>query len=671
MSPDELKGKLPELGFDIGMRAIKVDDQMAEQIMRRWNANIRAQVQQAVAGAGAARKSETPPPARGEATLPGVVTVRDFALRLGLPVTSVIAELMKNGILASLNERIDFDTASIVAEDLGFTVTREAGTSEIGEETSDRIRELLREEPASSLVARPPIVVVMGHVDHGKTKLLDAIRKTHVMEGEAGGITQHIGAYQATLPKGGSSRVEPARQAGGRGTPNSSGKITFLDTPGHEAFTAMRSRGAKVADVAVLVVAADEGVRPQTKEALAIIQAAKLPLVVAINKIDKPEADPDKVKRELADLGVMIEGWGGTVPAVPVSAKQNKGIAELLEVILLTAELDRERLMTNPARRAVGTVIESHIDKQEGVLATVLVQIGTLHTKDILAVGTTLYGKVKVMRDWAGTAVSEAAPGMPVRVLGFKVAPRVGDIVEIVDSLEGLTRAKPVQVGSERMATVERTQAPETSAAPAKTVNVIVKADVLGSLEAIVVSFEKFRHAEVAVNVVAKGLGNVTEADVLRAEAASAVVYAFHVQTPLPVSLLGRDKNVLVKMTKTIYEVLDDLKERLEKLLAPEIIVTKLGTVKVLAIFRSEREATIVGGVVVDGKIQNGALLTVLRKDVEVGRGKIDSLQANKQDVAEARMGTECGLKVKSKTKVLVGDLLEAYVEERKERKLG
>ncbi|MBI2099249.1 translation initiation factor IF-2 [Candidatus Uhrbacteria bacterium] len=650
VTPEELKAKLPELGFDIGMRAIKVDDRMAAQIIRRWSdfqreAQKRRREETAQKQVAAAAASVS-----GPIKIPAVINVRDFALKLNLPVTRLIQELMKNGILASLNERIDFETASIVAEDMGFKIEREdEKEAEISASAGDAIREAIAKEEKEKLVPRPPVVVVMGHVDHGKTMLLDAIRKTNVVAGEAGGITQHIGAYQAKSK----DRL-----------------LTFVDTPGHEAFTAMRSRGARIADVAVLVVAADDGVQPQTKEAVKIIEAAKIPFVVAINKMDKPEADPERVKRELSELNIIPEEWGGKIPMMSISAKTGKNVAELLDTILIVADLDKEKIVANPAGVALSTVIEAHVDKGEGVVATMLLQNGALRKNDILAVGNVFYGRVRLMRDWNGAEISEALPGMPVRILGFKAAPQVGDIVSVVSDLKGLERAKPVKASEQKMATVERVAKAEEGEKELPTLNLIIRADVLGSLEAVVVSFEKFKHPDVAVNVVGKGLGNITEADITNAEATGALVLGFNVQVQPQVADLASEKNVQVRTYKIIYDLLNNVRDELEKLLPPEVIRTELGRADVLAIFRSEREFTIAGGAVTDGKILMNSRARILRGDESMGEGMVAELQSGKRATGEIRAGQEFGIKVKAKTPLQVGDKLEFYTEERKARKI-
>lgn len=690
MHPEELKRTLPELGFDIGMRAIKVDDRTARKIVEQWPILKREieRKKKLAKDAKAAEEIKQVASAAAPIDIPGVITVRDFALRLGLPVSKVIGELMKNGILAALNERIDYDTASIVAEDMGFSVVREEGQSsqssdQVIQSVDDKVKAILEAEEKGNLSARPPVVVVLGHVDHGKTKLLDAIRKTNVVEGEAGGITQHIGAYQVEVrpkdePKSRAQRGVPSSEilrgaypeAARRAQNDRTKKITFIDTPGHEAFTAMRSRGARVADIAVLVVAADDGVQPQTKEAIKIIQAAKLPFVVALNKIDKSDANADKVKRELSDAGVLPDDWGGTIRVVPLSAKTGQGVDQLLEVIVSVAEPEKDKIMANPNRRAVGTVIESHVDKNEGPLATVLVQTGTLRVGDDLAVGTTLYGRVKAMKDHLLKPVSSAPPSMPVRVLGFKVAPTIGDVVEVPKPGAELVKVRPAVVRSEKLATVERVAVTSEEEKPKIMLNLVVKADVLGSLEAIIVSLDKFKHPEVSPIVVGKGLGNVSADDLQRATSSKAAILGFHVQIPADVADLAREQGVTIKRFDIIYDLLDFVRDELERLLPPELMRTDVGKVRVLAIFRSDKHEHIAGGVVLDGRARAGIRVSIMRGGFEEGQGTLESVQVGKQTVAEAKGGSEFGMKLKSKTAPKVGDELILFTEEKKVRKL-
>jgi translation initiation factor IF-2 len=655
ITTQELKDVLPTLGFDIGQRAIKIDEQAAEKIIENWSTYKKELEKKKVAEKKEAALEEGEKKVkigRVPIKLPLVITVRDFAAKLNLPVSGVIKELMKNGILASLNERIDYETAAIIAEDMGFQV--EKIEEEISEEdfVGDKIKELIGRDERATLKSRPPVVVVMGHVDHGKTKLLDAIRKTHVMESEAGGITQHIGAYQATYK----DRT-----------------LTFIDTPGHEAFTAMRSRGAKIADIAILVVAADDDVQPQTKEAIKIIEAVKIPFLVAINKIDKPDANVEKIKQELAALNLIPEDWGGKTICVPISAKQMMGIDDLLDMVLLIADMEKEKIVANPERCALGTVIESHIDKGEGPVATVLVQAGTLIHNDNLTIGNVLYGRTRAMKNFRGEGVEEATPGTPVKILGLKAAPQVGDILEVKGDLrECVRKIKPTYTQREQVVVKK---SGEEEGKKKRKLNIILKTDVLGSLEALLASFEKMDYPEVGIEIVAKGLGNITEAEILQAEAVDAKVFGFNVLTGPNVDELARDKGVEVKIFNIIYDLTDEVKKGLEGLLEMEIIRTDLGKIEVLAIFRTEAASMIVGGKVREGKIifdpkVGQVFIRVMRKQEEAGVGQLVQLQSAKSDVKEVAIGQECGLKFKGKIKILLGDFLEVYREEKKIKKL-
>lgn len=660
VTPQELLAKLPALGFDVGARAIKVDDRQADQIYKKWLENARRERLRDMLVKQTTTQGEVTEQKR-EVVLPSVITVRDFAGRLGLPLTRVIQQLMKAGILASQNERLDYATAAIIAEELGFQSAPESAEQKeiasVGEE--NRVKEVLKQESAERLVSRPPVIVVMGHVDHGKTKTLDAIRKTNVMEGESGGITQHIGAYQ----------VEKEGHM-----------LTFIDTPGHEAFTVMRSRGAKVADVAILVVAADDGVQPQTKEAIDIIHAAKLPFIVALNKMDKPEADPNRVLGQLAEMNVNVEEWGGQIPLVKISAKTGLGIDDLLQTILLVAETEKDKIVANPAAHGVGTIIESHVDKGEGPVATLIIQNGTLKRNDWLGISGAAYGRVRMMRDWRGQPVEVAPPGMPVKVLGFKVAPAVGDIAEVPEDPKVLEQKKmkaPVQKAAD--AFVAAKQAPiEGEEAPQKvTLNIILKADVLGSLEALLGMLEKISHELVAVQVIQKGLGNISDSDIERAlTSAPSVVYGFNVLAPTAIEVMAREKGVEIKTFKIIYDLFDDVVKRLNALLPQETVVTELGSAEVAAVFRTEPGQMIVGVRVKTGKLQNGCRVRVWRRESPdkepepIGLGELASLQSGKSPVKELAGGQEGGAQYKGKIKLLVGDRLDAYTEETKARKI-
>lgn len=663
-TPDEIKEKLPLLGFDVGHKAIKIDDRLVNKVMEKWSEMKKLERLKQKYAQQEKIKEEAKANAR-TVELPKAISVRDFAAKMSLPLNIVIGELMKNGILASLNERIDFETASIVAEDLGYGVTAEGDkdAQDGAGMSADELKSMLEKEDQTLLAARPPVVVVMGHVDHGKTSLLDAVRKTNVLKGEAGGITQHIGAYQV-------EHARPSTGAGKKAKAETS-KLTFIDTPGHEAFTVMRSRGARVADVAILVVASDDGVQPQTVEVIKIINAAKLPFVVALTKADKPGLDPNRVKTQLAEQGVQPEEWGGKVPFVAVSSKTGQGLDELLETILLVAEIEKDKIRANPDRRAVGTVIESHIDKGEGPVATVLVQSGTLKPSDELEIGGAIVGRVRAMKDWNGQPVREAAPGMPVKILGFKSAPQMGDIAQVPEEGHDFKAVKKQHTVERQSAVVSVSNAQEGEEnATRPTLKIILKTDALGSLEAIMGSVEKMKTPEVAAAVVAKGLGNIVESDVLRAEATGGVVMGFNIVATREAQILARDKKVEIKVVKVIYEMFDDIERRLQALLPVEVTRTDLGKLEVLAVFRSDKTGQVIGGRVIDGHLEPGANVVVYRGQDPVDEGKILTLQSGKQEVKEVRMGQECGLKVSCRRPALVGDIVHVFKEDRKERKL-
>ncbi|MEK7139108.1 MAG: translation initiation factor IF-2, partial [Patescibacteria group bacterium] len=570
------------------------------------------------------------------------------AEKIEVPVNKVVAELMNNGILATLNERVDFDTAAIIAEDLGLLVAKETvdRAAAVEEDKDLKLKNLLAAGDAVDLRPRPPVVVVMGHVDHGKTKLLDAIRHTDVVAGEHGGITQHIGAYQIT------------RQ--GRA-------ITFIDTPGHEAFSAMRSRGAKVADIAILVVAADDSIKPQTVEAIQIIQAVGLPFVVAINKIDKPDADIERVKSDLAQRNLLPEDWGGQVICVPISAKAGTNIEQLLDMVLLAADLDPSKMMADPSRLAVGTVIEAHKDPGEGAVATVLIQSGTLRPNDVIGINSELYGRVRAMKDWNGQDMTAATPGTPVKVLGWKVEPAVGDVLEITTDQKTLTvpKNKKARTGAVK-ATIKATSEDDAESPAVKTLNIVLKSDVLGSAEAIAESLEKLEiPAGVNYKIITRGLGNVTEADILRGEGDGALVIGFNVSVAPTAQLLARDKGVKVHLFKIIYELLDLVKDRLNTMVDIELKEIDLGQIKVLAIFKTDKTGQVVGGAVTDGKVAVNTKARLLRDGLDLDRLAIVGLQSGKQEVQDVEAGAQCGLKITGKLDVRLGDILEVYREEK------
>ncbi len=493
---------------------------------------------------------------------------------------------------------------------------------------------------------RPPVVVVMGHVDHGKTKLLDAIRKTNIMEGEAGGITQHIGAYQAeATSKDGSKRI-----------------ITFLDTPGHEAFKAMRSRGGQIADVAILVVAADDGLQPQTLESIAIIQKEKLPFVVAINKIDKESANIDRVKQQLSELNLTPEDWGGTVVCAPISAKQGTGIAELLEMVLLVVDL--QELKADATGVAIGTIIESHVDKGEGPVATVLVQAGTLKVNDLLIVGDSA-GKVKALKDWKGKELISATPGTPVKILGLKQLPSVGEILIVASDRTTYNEKLKEQ---EKMTHIRRARTTHTSVEGEQdkaipSLNLIIRADVLGSLEAMEESLTKLNTPEACVRIVKRGLGFITEADILTAQATNAIIINFHLKENKHMSAFADERKVLILQYDVIYHVLEDVKNRLNDIRKPLTVRELIGKLTVLAIFRTKTKAVVCGGRVTEGLVKKGCKVKVVREGELKALGELTNLQSAKENVNEAAAPSEVGMEIKIDPVIAVGDTLEFFIE--------
>lgn len=658
--PQKLLQILPEFGFDIGARAVKIDDRVAQQIQRDWK-RIKFMMERREQEEKDKQKElekEMRKTTGVTVVIPAILTVREFAERLQIPVNKVIVELMKSGILAAQNENIDHDTAVLIAQDLGFAVQEEVvGVGDTATQDS-HLAGLESVLATGATTLRPPVVVVMGHVDHGKTKLLDAIRNTNVMAGEAGGITQHIGAYQVDW-------VNPKTKV--------HSPLTFIDTPGHEAFTVMRSRGAKVADIAILVVAADDSVKPQTVEAINIIKAAKLPFLVAINKIDKPGADVQRVRSDLGTHNVIPEDWGGDVPVVEISAKENKNINKILDTILVLADVHADAIKADPARGAAGTVIEAHVDKGAGPVATILVQTGTLRVNDPLVINGEVYGKVRALKNHRGEAIQEAPPSCPVRILGFKLAPQVGDVLDVskagsAEQVDVRTK-KAIQTGAEKQ-TVSVAQTDTDEDTHKKTLNIVVKADTLGSLEALIGSLESIKTEEVAIKIIGKGLGNITADDVSRAHTAGGMIFGFSVNTS-PNSLeMIQSTGVPFFQYTIIYDLLDKVKVELEKLLTAEIITTELGIFKVLAIFRTERSSMIVGGRVESGKLSKGCKARVKRNGEIIAVGKIPALQSGKQSMNEIPQGNECGLQFEGKMKLEVGDVLEAYKEEEKIKKL-
>jgi len=603
------------------------------------------------------KKQSSKPQVGDEVELPPHITVRELGELVGRSPIEIIKALMNLGVMAHINQTLDYETAAIVLEELGYKV-KEAQpeiVEEVPEEQEEHIKTLrqriMEVEDESKLQPRPPVVTVLGHVDHGKTTLLDAIRETDVASREAGGITQHIGAYQVTLKDG--------RQ------------ITFLDTPGHEAFTALRARGAQATDVAILVVAADDGVMPQTIEAINHIKAADVPMVVAINKIDKPGANPEMVKSQLADHGVLVEDYGGDVLSVPISAKQRVGIEDLLEAVLLVAE--EMGVKANPEGQCVGTVIESKLDRFRGPTATLLVQNGTLRVGDVIVIDD-VWGRVRAMFDDQGRPIKEAPPSTPVQVLGLPEVPPAGAIFQVVEN-ERIARAMAEERAEAKRRAQEERQKRLTldqmfakiQAGEVKTLNLIVKADVQGSLEAIVSSLQKLNERSeqgVELEILHQGVGNVTESDVMLAAASHAVILGFNVKVDPAARRLAEQEGVDIRLYNVIYHLLEDVEKAMQGLLEPEKKEVVVGRAEVRAVFKV-RHGRVAGCYVTEGVIPRNAFARVWRGDKVVYDGRIASLRRYQEDVNEVREGYECGIRLDGFDDVKEGDIIEAYrVEE-------
>ena len=574
------------------------------------------------------------------------VTANDLALMMDVPVNKIIATCMNIGVMVSINQRLDAETINIVAEEFGFK------TEYVSAEVSEAIAE--EEDDEESLQQRPPIVTVMGHVDHGKTSLLDYIRNANVIAGEAGGITQHIGAYNVKLDDG--------------------RRITFLDTPGHEAFTAMRARGAKMTDIAIIIVAADDNVMPQTVEAINHASAAGVPIVFAINKIDKPNANPDKIKEELANMNYLVEDWGGKYQCQEISAKKGTGVAELMEKVLLEAEL--LDLKANPNRKAVGTVIESSLDKGRGYVATVLVQNGTLNVGDIMVAGTS-YGKIRAMFNERNQRVTTAGPSAPVLVLGLNGATTAGDTFNILDSDR---EAREIANRREQLQRElkERTRrmpglddiARRRALGEFHELNLIVKGDVDGSIEALSDSLIKLSTPEVQVNVIHKAVGAISESDVTLASASDAVIIGFQVRPSVAAKRLAENDGVDIRLYSIIYDAIEEVKDAMAGMLSPEIKEEVTGTAEVLQTYKISRVGTIAGCMVREGKIKRTSKVRLIRDGIVIYTGDLGSLKRFKDDVKEVASGYDCGLNINNYNDVKEGDMIEAFEEIEVSKKL-
>ncbi len=586
----------------------------------------------------------TPGTRKRPVTIPAVLTVKDLAGILGVSAVDVIKRLMTNGVMAAMNQSIDYEAAALVARECGFSPAA-APEEAPGNPASDSGAD---DDDPASLQERAPIVTILGHVDHGKTSLLDAIRETDVVSGEAGGITQHIGAYQVDV--------------GGK-------PITFIDTPGHAAFTAMRARGAQITDIAVLVVAADDGVMPQTVEAINHAKAAGVPIVVAINKCDMPAANPDRVKQQLTEHELVVEDYGGDVVSIEVSATQRTGVSELLESVQLVAEL--EELKANPNRPATGVVVEAQLETKRGPIATVLVERGTLRQGDALIVGE-IGGKVKAMFDYRGTRIREAGPSTPAVVMGISSVPDAGERFRVVENdktarriVEQRRRAREATEGSTDARVNLDTLFNEISTGAVKELILIVKADVRGSVEAIRAAVERLSQNEVKVKVIHSGTGPVNDSDVMLAQASDAIIVAFNTKIDASASRMAETAGIEIRSYEIIYQLLEDIEKALTGLFEPIYKTVIDGHAEVRQVFRSSRVGGIAGSYVLDGTIRRGLDARVLRNGEEIGKGRIESLRRFQDDVRDVQSGYECGITVSGFDRFEAGDVIEATHEER------
>ena len=664
VTPNELKQNLPKLGFHIGPRAIQIPDKQAEKVIKIWQEKIEkekalAKIKEKISLTNEKeKKTET----QKIITLPPTIQVYRFAEKLSMSVSKVMNELIKNGILASINESLDYEIAAIIAENLGVKTTRgEEEQEDLTQPLKSKLEEVLKQEKKKNLKPRPPIVVVMGHVDHGKSSILDVIRQSKIVEHEKGGITQHIGAYQVK---------------------KNNHLITFIDTPGHEAFQSMRARGGELADIAILVIAADDGVLPQTLESIKVIQQQNIPFVVAINKIDKPDADVEKVKKDLSKINLTPEDWGGKVICVPVSAKTKEGIEDLLETINIVSEMEKDKLLTNPKADVLGVVIESHLDSGLGPVASVIIYQGTLKKGDNIIIGQT-YGHLRSIKDQLGNLVDVVEASLPVQIFGLKNLPQVGELLETIkDSHEFKKRIKKMvqtPIFEREKFAINYSQEKEKSEKSIKYINIILRTDVVGSLEAIAHDLKKLDHPEIKIKILKKGLGDLTEADVDLAKAAQAWLISFGTQINKAAKQLAYELNLRVNHYQVIYDLTEDIKEEMNKLLSPEISEEKIGKLEVIKVFQQTNKETILGGRVLEGKIVKDTIVRVWQSEIIngekkepelIGEGKLTQLQISKKDVEEVKSGTECGIKFSGRVKIEVNDILEFYKEVKKQRKI-
>lgn len=581
--------------------------------------------------------------------LPASITVREFARTINTSPIEVIKNLMANGVMANINQQIDFDTAAIVAAEMGYEATLET-PEDAAEEKLGEIalwRRLIAEESEDELESRPPVVTILGHVDHGKTTLLDAIRHTDVAGGEAGGITQHIAAYQ----------VEHNGQ-----------RITFLDTPGHAAFTAMRARGAQGADIVVLVIAADDGVMPQTHEAAAHAKAARVPIIVALNKIDRPNSEPERVKQQLAEIGLIPDEWDGDTIVVPISAKLEQGLDDLLEAIILVA--DNMDILANPTGRVFGTVIEAKRDRAKGIMSTLLVQNGSLQISEFLLAGET-YGRIRAMFDHYGRKITSASPSTPVSVMGMNDVPVAGELFTVVENarearkLVAESRKKKEEAATTTASSVTLEQLFERfQAGEVRELRLIIKADVQGSLEPIVSSLNEMSEGDININVLHSGTGNIGKNDVMLAAASRAIVIGFNVKADDTAYRLAETEGVSIRLYEIIYRLTEDIEKALKGMLEPEEKEIVIGKAEVRAIFHISKVGNIAGCQVLEGEIRRNANIRVIRDDEVIFEGTLSSLKRHQDDVKEVRAGFDCGIGLKRFNDIQEGDILEGFVIE-------
>ncbi|MBI95725.1 translation initiation factor IF-2 [bacterium] len=670
-SIEELTGLLKKLEFDYDEEKLEVDEDIAELLedeigttksdIENIAENIEGSMDREIkktARKKTAGKTKFVKKNHGNSSLKSEsldvsdsITVKEICEKTGVSPAKLIGELMKNGIIANINQSLDIDTAMVILPEFGIKVNRVSKTGSTDDLLSRDVDTLIGEEDAENLSERPPIITIMGHVDHGKTKLLDTIRNTNVVAGESGGITQHVAAYQIT---------------------HNEKKITFIDTPGHEAFTEMRARGAKLTDIAILVVAATEGVKPTTIEAINHAKDAGVPIIVAINKMDLPEANPEKVKTELVEYGLQAEDWGGDTIMVPISALKGDGIDKLLDMILLVSEV--ENLKANPKRAAIATAVETHQEPGLGPVATVIVNTGTLRMGDIVVLGNS-YGKVKAMLDDNGNRVSVAPPSFPVLIAGLSSTPLAGDVLQVCkNDKEAKDRANQISEirTNERLASKAPLLEIVTKIAKGdlKVLKLIVKTDTKGSFDAIKGSLEKIKHEEVMVDIIHHAVGEVSQSDVAMAAAGQSIIVAFHTKTSSDVSKLAEQKGVEIRSYEIIYKLIEDITAFLSGMLDPEEVVTELGKAELRQIFFSKKNSYILGCKITNGVMKKGSTLRVIRDGETVGEAKLDSLRKGDENVPELKAGNECGLKVNFKDSFHEGDLLEAYEVSFVERKL-